>query len=309
MSSNTQDSIHGFTTLIEEQNRVPGFDPLRLVQVTPQGPKLALPYKRIWFRKKYPNGRIRQIALKITDQLAIIEAQVFSDRRESEPIARYIAQVQSNHAPHGQYIQAAQDLAVDQALADAGFDIQFMPDASSQKEKDAKQAASPAQPKEVKRIPAAEPARVIHTMKAVGQKKAPVQKQPVPPTSAAEETISPLAELAKQAETVSAPKQESIQLEDFEDIIPLEEETSESTPPVPAYTPDMPVEQICSLMSLEEAQRYVVQDGTCRGWTLEQVAQRRPASLKFYVNGYSGKDNVLRAGAKLMMDSAMKQAG
>ena len=70
-----------------------------------------------------------------------------------------------------------------------------------------------------------------------------------------------------------------------------------------SYTPDMPVEEICARMTLEEAQNYIVDTGTCKGWPLSQVAERRPASLRFYVNGYQGDNNILRAGAKLLLNN------
>lgn len=76
----------------------------------------------------------------------------------------------------------------------------------------------------------------------------------------------------------------------------------------PAYTQDMPVDKICSLMSLDEARNYTVKEGACSGWTLAQVEERRPASLKFYVKGYSGKDNILRAGATLLLSAAEAKA-
>ncbi|MHB8061769.1 MAG: hypothetical protein ACYDG2_03910 [Ruminiclostridium sp.] len=68
------------------------------------------------------------------------------------------------------------------------------------------------------------------------------------------------------------------------------------------YTTDMPVEEICELMSIEEAEMMVVDIGTCNGWTLADVAERRPASLKWYLNGYSGENNILWAGARLLLE-------
>jgi hypothetical protein len=78
-----------------------------------------------------------------------------------------------------------------------------------------------------------------------------------------------------------------------------------------AYTPDMPVDEICAVMTMEEAGNVIVPVGTCKDWTLSQVADRRPASLKWYLNGYNGNDNILRAGAKLMLEaiSTMEKAG
>lgn len=66
------------------------------------------------------------------------------------------------------------------------------------------------------------------------------------------------------------------------------------------YTADMTVEEICQRMTMEQARTYVVQGGVCKGWSLEQVAERRAPSLKFYVCSDTG-DNVLKAAATLML--------
>ena len=76
------------------------------------------------------------------------------------------------------------------------------------------------------------------------------------------------------------------------------------------YTETTPVEQILPFMTLEEAKKVVVPTGTCRGWTLDEVAQRRRPSLRFYLSeGYQGKDNILRAAARLVLDDLEKKAG
>ena len=66
-----------------------------------------------------------------------------------------------------------------------------------------------------------------------------------------------------------------------------------------AYTADMSVEDICERMTLDDARSVVVDIGTCKGWTLEQVAERRAPSLKFYVRGCSDANNILKAAATL----------
>lgn len=89
-----------------------------------------------------------------------------------------------------------------------------------------------------------------------------------------------------------------------EPVSPVEEPTvSAEAAPAPSYTPDMSVEDICQRMTLDEARSYVVSSGICKGWTLAQVAERRAASLRFYV--YSdNSDNVLKAAAKLVLNAA-----
>lgn len=58
MSANDNGVMRNFQPVVAEGNLVPNFDPLKLLVSTPDGPKLALPYKKLWFHKKYLNGRI-----------------------------------------------------------------------------------------------------------------------------------------------------------------------------------------------------------------------------------------------------------
>ena len=85
--------------------------------------------------------------------------------------------------------------------------------------------------------------------------------------------------------------------------LPIKGETAQDRP-TPHYTPDMPVEEIVSLMTLEEAGRVVVDTGVSKGQTIAEVAERRPPSLKYYrYGGYDGPNNILRAAAQVMLDS------
>ena len=115
------------------------------------------------------------------------------------------------------------------------------------------------------------------------------------------------------AEVVEKPKTvvlESVQpaqtpIEPTQNVIVLEQE-----PPAAEYTQSSPVEEIRRQMTYEQAQNVIVDCGTCKGWTLAQVADRRPASLRWYVKGYQGENNILRAAAAIIWDSLQeKQAG
>ena len=84
------------------------------------------------------------------------------------------------------------------------------------------------------------------------------------------------------------------------------------TPPqaAPSYTEDMSVEEICQVMTLEEARQIVVTKGTCNGWTMAQVAEKRPSSLRFYISGYGHVNNIQLAAATLLQqDIDLKKAG
>ena len=81
---NTPEStLFNAVPVVSELNRVAGFDPLRFLKKTANGHELDLRYKKLWFRLKYPAGRTRLTPLRITDQLAIIEAKVFFDKDDT----------------------------------------------------------------------------------------------------------------------------------------------------------------------------------------------------------------------------------
>lgn len=92
---------------------------------------------------------------------------------------------------------------------------------------------------------------------------------------------------------------------------PMEEPPTEEEPPAserPRYTEEMTVEEICAVMTPEDASQLVVPIGICKGWTLGQVASDRPASLKWY--GYGEKSgNILKAAALTLLGNTQKQAG
>jgi hypothetical protein len=82
-----------------------------------------------------------------------------------------------------------------------------------------------------------------------------------------------------------------------------QQEAVAETPIELSYTPDMPVEDILSQMTPEEALTVVVDTGTCAGKTLAWVLENRYISLKWYNTAYTGNNNVLRAGAKLLLET------
>ena len=112
-------------------NQVQGFNPLKMLRrmVSPRTGeevlRLDLQYKKLWFRLRHPEGRIRVSPLRITEQLAIYEAQIYLNREDKVPVCSFTSSISKEEAPNGKYIQAAQDEAVDNALSDAGFGIQL----------------------------------------------------------------------------------------------------------------------------------------------------------------------------------------
>ena len=118
---------------VAKLNRVPGFDPVRLLWKAAkdrdlsdlQTQQLVLKYKKLWFRMACPNGRLHLIARRLTDQMAIIEAEIYRDRKDEHPMANFISTRSVNDTPGGFYTQAAEYEAQDNVLTDAGFGIQL----------------------------------------------------------------------------------------------------------------------------------------------------------------------------------------
>ena len=287
MNTNQSATMYESVPVVSELNKVQGFDPLKFLRRTTKGEKvLDLKYKKLWFRLKYPNGRIKLSSLKITDQLAIIEARVYFDKNDAQPRSSFIAQREAKATPGGLYIESAQHAAIDQALSDAGFGVQFS-------------AAAPTANAEK----AAETVKEQPTVAETATAEQVSTEVPVTVAEAATEVINePMQEAVAEATAAEVMESAAPVMEDAEGE-EIEEETADTDTAAPTYSSDMPVDEICSMMTYEEAGNVIVPLGTCKGWAMSQVADRRPASLKWYINGYSGNDNILRAAATIMQAS------
>jgi hypothetical protein len=102
------------------------------------------------------------------------------------------------------------------------------------------------------------------------------------------------------APVTSAPVQAETDTPAVDAVSPKEEQ--------PGYTEDMSVEEICARMTPEDAAKLVVPLGICKGWTMAQVVNDRPASLKWYAYGEKSS-NILRAAALILLDDLQQKAG
>lgn len=237
---------------------------------------------------------------------------LYRDREDAEPLSSYVANCTLDATPGGLYVEAAQEEALDTALSNAGFGIQFA-DVGSESEEYGSE------------VPVGAKAEIAKPVQVKTELAEPAQKQPEVVKTVQEEPIKandPLDAIMADdmpvpeqvtAEVVEKPKTvvlESVQpaqtpAEPPQNVIVLEQE-----PPAAAYTQSSPVEKIRQQMTYEQAQNVIVDCGTCKGWTLAQVADRRAASLRWYVKGYQGENNILRAAAAIIWDSLQeKQAG
>ena len=68
----------------------------------------------------------------------------------------------------------------------------------------------------------------------------------------------------------------------------------------------MPIEELMQKMSLEDAKNYLIPIGAYKGKTLGELCVEKPGAINWYVESYHGKNNVLRAGAKLLLTAVEK---
>ena len=68
----------------------------------------------------------------------------------------------------------------------------------------------------------------------------------------------------------------------------------------------MPVEELMQKMSLEDAKNYLIPIGAYKGKTLGELCVEKPGAINWYIESYHGKNNALRAGAKLLLAAAEK---
>ena len=331
-----------------------GFDPMKLLRKAVSAIsgepvlRLELPYKKLWFRKAHPNGRIYVKPLQLNEKIAIYEAQVFLNRDDSVPFVSYTASVANEGTPDGKYAEKAQNEAVDNALSDAGFGIQI---ADRYYGSEVPVSAYPGTaPKAVHR-PASKPVQT--SVKAVVQPPAVAEQTvPAPQVKTEVSTAQTAAQTGVQTVTKAEPvvvtkaepivqevpavKAEPVQPVIAPEVKPAPEAhaanaalellrggsaqpaAAQATPAQkdgsdlpftfgPAYTNAMSVEQIVGIMTLEQAKAVVVDDGMSKGMTMGEVAEKRPASLQFYLSvGYKKNNNILKAAAQILLNERKK---
>ena len=335
---------------VQQLRRVQGFDPLRFLKRNASGGiELEPRYQRLWFRLACPNGKMLLNRLRITDQIAVYEAQVFLSREDNQPIANFTAAVEKAQAPAGRYVQAAQDEALKTALDNAGFGIQLYeinPSAAVDAQADGKQEVATGTVNRQETAPAVngaaapqreDPIGESHSVQAVPtpqevqpqeEAKTPNVNQQEVHTTQQTESVSDAMSLlqalsggtaASEPDPVMPQKAQEVPSETAEPAVTERAETAQmvkpnvvdmpaaaSTAAAPKYSDDMTVDEILSLMTEEEAAELVVTTGVNKGWTMAQVSEQRPSSLKYYAYLCEDCGNIVKAAAMLLMGGSQQ---
>ena len=213
MKSDNSAVVYNAESTAAGLNRVKGFDPLKYVRSTENGAVLDLPYQKLWFRLRHPNGKIRIFIKNLSEKIAAVEARVYFDRADSEPAANCI--ISGVDAEDKVSVARAQHDAMEKALSDAGFGLQFIPvnpsavKATAEEETVTKKAEKPKQPvKEVKPEKAEESAKTTETPEPKAEiKTEAVKAEPeAAPAPAPKPAPAPAPKPAAPAEPKAEPK-------------------------------------------------------------------------------------------------------
>lgn len=299
MKSDNSAVVYNAESTAAGLNRVKGFDPLKYVRSTENGAVLDLPYQKLWFRLRHPNGKIRIFIKNLSEKIAAVEARVYFDRADSEPAANCI--ISGVDAEDKVSVAKAQHDAMEKALSDAGFGLQFIsvnPSAVKAEEKAVtKKSEKPKQPaKEVKPEKAEEPVNAEIKTEAV--KAEPEAAPAKAETEEAPPVTDPLLTVVNNIEN------SSIKVDEQTGEVIEQQAAAEDEPTPVSYDKTTPIDEICAVMTLEDAKNYVIDGGPYNGWKVGTLAERRPVKvLEMIIEKYPTEDNILRAATKLILDS------
>ena len=312
---------------VRNLNKVEGFDPKRYMRLIPNGGQagkyyLDVAYRKLWFRLRYPEGKIVKKILKLTEQVAIVEARVYLNRNDDEGnfISNALAQkyMTADDQFGNKFVELAETAAVGRALSDAGFGLQF---ADREGDSDPEVTEAPFDPQMVAGMGGILPEGTY--MDPTLPEDAASDGETIPGQYGMEEYI-PMPEDVGQAVGMTSVTQQAgaAPAAAIQTMQGTAQWTGQAQQPVQGMPPaiqnsqaaggirrDMPVEQLYSMLNRDSAAAVVIPMGFNKGKTLGQVAIEKPASLKWYVDSYGGPDNLLRAAAKFLIDAALGQVG
>lgn len=273
-----QNGMYDEVKEVKDLNRVEGFDPRKYMRIIQEeGGKvtyyLDVAFRKLWFRLKYPEGKVVKKILKLTEQVAIVEAKVYLNRSDAEEnfVSNAFAQkyFSAEDSFGSKYVELAETAAVGRALTDAGFGLQFS-------DRD-------------------------------GETDPQVTEAPFEAGMLFQEEGLPEGNFGNMGSTGDGFDASEWMMMDAQNGNDETEKKAKQN--VTEIRKDMPVEQIYSLLTRDSAAAVVVPTKYYHGMTLGQLAIEKPQALEWYMTSYGGPDNLLRAAARFLLDTALKQAG
>ncbi len=262
-------------------NAVEGFDPIACK--LKEEHSIPLDVKKMWFRLAYPSGRMASKVVEINGQFAIMEARLYltAEGGDNSYLANGMGMaVRSNTDKVGQYIHEAEDAALDRALYNAGFGVQYaveVPEEAKAPKRAAAKKTGKVEP----------PAADTNGQTALTGTSSPT----------AEETT---AETPKEAAPASpAPAEEAAA-----PVAEAKPVPAGTVTPIEKVADNSALESLLSSMTLREAVAVIVDVGAAKGKTIGQIAKEDPRQLLWFRDSYKGPNDHIRAAATLLLREA-----
>lgn len=278
-------------------NYVEGFDPAeyaRVIQKEGQIDQLYLDVaiRKLWFRLKYPLGKIKKMVLSLNENMAAVEARIYLDKNDLED--QYIASGFSqkfrtmDEIFGDKFMEMAETAAVGRALADAGFGIQF---ADVSGESDMEQVDAGMQMSE------------NGGLESGNVSFSPDMAAPIYPQLIPEGYMAPSPQIPYQNPHPVAPSPVATQRPAMPGVAAggMPERV-----PAPELDRRAPVETLSAQMDYAQAVKVIIQgNGKWAGKTLGQVTVESPSTIAFFAGeSYKGPDNLVRAAAQVILAKA-----
>ncbi|MCL2773368.1 MAG: hypothetical protein FWD71_08450 [Oscillospiraceae bacterium] len=301
---------------IGELNRIEGFNPeqfAREISDDGRNPRkyLDVIWRKLWFRLKYPQGKITTHIIELKEKYAVIEAKVYLDK--NDPAENYIANaisqrwVDTETSFGSRFIESAETAAIGRALANAGFGLQFCCDKNEDKEADI--VDSPIDGK-FRNTQTENP--VTAYIPSAEEIDLPFETNTLPDTFSVSTNSQPnnsQDNAAPQTLNLSSPMNLLVNTKNnATSAATVKNAASDNPAPQdnqeqkPKYNKSTPVPEIYRVMKLEDARNCIVDVGDYRGKTMQQVANEKLSSVEWYVRSYNGPNNILRAAAKIVLE-------
>ena len=304
-----QNGMYDEVKEVKNLNRIEGFDPRKYMRIIQEeGGKvtyyLDVAFRKLWFRLKYPEGKVVKKILKLTEQVAIVEAKVYLNRSDAEEnfVSNAFAQkyFSAEDSLGSKYVELAETAAVGRALTDAGFGLQF---SDRDGETDPQVTEAPFEAGmlfQEEGLPEGNFGNMGSTGDGFDASEwiAVSNENNLPENS--------MQNLRMDGRDQNQYIMEGQMMDKQNGNGETEKKAKQN---VTEIRKDMPVEQIYSLLTRDSAAAVVIPTKYYHGMTLGQLAIEKPQALEWYVTSYGGPDNLLRAAARFLLDTALKQAG
>lgn len=273
----TTEMMYDANEAVRKLNTVEGFEPKHYLREEhgEEGISFYLDtkYRLLWFRLKYPTGKIIKIPKMLAKDYATFEVRIYADVHDAPDnflangfASRY--RDDENKVFGLNFVESAETAALGRALKDAGFGTQF---------------CDIALPNDAQIVDAG----VDLTLD---------QDEDGVPTGIEENTAEREQESvgSEMTETVTSVKRAAA---------PKVEKKEKK---LAQLTADMPVSELQKHMTLEFAKIVKIQSGWDTGKTLGELAISKPKSVEFHAS--RGENNLVKVAAQFLLNEAKKTA-